>query len=345
MQAVVVEGPGDISVGEVADPTPGPGEIVVAVRACGICGTDIHIADGDLSSARYPLVPGHEFAGEVVAVGDPEAPVRGLAPERAESRVRPGDLVAVDPTLFCGRCRPCRLGHENLCERWGAIGVTIAGGCAEFVAVPSWNAHILPPAFDMSMGALIEPLSCAVHGYDMLNTKIGDKFLIYGAGTMGLMLLMLAERAGALSVTVVEPNDARRHRAAELGATKALVDAAQLDDTYRFDVVMDATGVIAAIEDGLYRVRPGGTFLQFGVASYRATAKVSPFKIYNEEINVIGSMAVLKSYDRACELAAEADLGLQELVSGQFPLTDYPDVLKRAREGDGYKLQVVPRWP
>ena len=342
MQAVVIEGPGDISAGELADPTPGPGEVVVAVRACGICGTDIHIADGDLSNARYPLVPGHEFAGEVVAVGAPAPTVRGLAPERAECALRLGDLVAVDPTLFCGRCRPCRLGHENLCERWGAIGVTVAGGCAEFVAVPSWNVHVLPWAFDMSMGALIEPLSCAVHGYDVINTKIGDQFLIYGAGTMGLMLLMLAERAGALSVTVVEPNDARRHRAAELGATKALVDAAHLDDAYRFDVVIDATGVIAAIEDGLRRVRPGGTFLQFGVASFRATANVSPFKIYNEEITVTGSMAVLKSYDRACELAVEADLGLQKLVSGQFPLKDYPEVLERAREGNGYKLQVVP---
>ncbi|HUC13969.1 MAG TPA: zinc-dependent alcohol dehydrogenase family protein [Acidimicrobiales bacterium] len=342
MQAVVIEGPGDISVGELPDPTPGPGEIVVAVRACGICGTDIHIADGDLASAKYPLVPGHEFAGEVVAVGDDPPVVRGLAPEREVERFRPGDLVAVDPTLFCGRCRPCRLGHENLCERWGAIGVTVGGGCAELVAVPSWNAHRLPTGFDMSLGALIEPLSCAVHGYDLIKTKLADRFIIYGAGTMGLMLLLLAERVGAASVTVVEPNEARRKKAAELGATEALASAEQLDAGRRFDIVMDATGVIAAIEDGLQRVRPGGTFLQFGVASNSATAKVSPFKIYNEEITVIGSMAVLKSYDRACDLTTEVDLNLRALVSGQYPLIDYPEVLKRARHGDGYKLQVVP---
>jgi threonine dehydrogenase-like Zn-dependent dehydrogenase len=342
MQAVVIESPGDISVGEQPDPTPGPGEIVVAVRACGICGTDIHIADGDLASAKYPLVPGHEFAGEVVAVGGPVPTVRGLAPESDEQQLRLGDLVAVDPTLFCGRCRPCRLGHENLCERWGAIGVTVGGGCAELVAVPSWNAHRLPPDFDMSLGALIEPLSCAVHGYDLIKTKLGDRFIIYGAGTMGLMLLLLAERAGAVSVTVVEPNEVRRKKAAELGATEALASVEHIDGGRRFDVVMDATGVIAAIEDGLRRVRPGGTFLQFGVASNSATAKVSPFKIYNEEINVIGSMAVLKSYDRACDLTTEVDLRLHELVSGQYPLKDYAEVLERARHGDGYKLQVVP---
>jgi threonine dehydrogenase-like Zn-dependent dehydrogenase len=234
------------------------------------------------------------------------------------------------------------LGHENLCERWGAIGVTTGGGCAALVAVPSWNAHRLPDGFDMSLGALIEPLSCAVHGYDLIKTKLGDRFIIYGAGTMGLMLLLLAERAGAVSVTVIEPNEARRKKAAELGATEAFESAEHLGAGQRFDVVMDATGVIAAIEDGLRRVRPSGTFLQFGVASNSATAKVSPFKIYNEEINVIGSMAVLKSYDRACDLTTEVDLRLPSLVSGQYPLRDYGEVLKRARHGDGYKLQVVP---
>lgn len=139
MQAVVIDGPGAIEVRELPDPTAGPGEVVVAVGACGICGTDLHIADGDLASARYPLVPGHEFAGEVVDVGPPAPSVRGLAAERPGQQLRPGDLVAVDPTLFCGRCRPCRLGHENLCERWGAIGVSVAGGCAELAAVPSWR--------------------------------------------------------------------------------------------------------------------------------------------------------------------------------------------------------------
>jgi threonine dehydrogenase-like Zn-dependent dehydrogenase len=151
---------------------------------------------------------------------------------------------------------------------------------------------------------------------------------------MGLMLLLLAWRSGALSVTVVEPNEARRQKAAELGATRVVVSADELEGM-RFEVVMDATGVIAAIEDGLRRVRPAGTFLQFGVASAGA-------KIYNEEITVVGSMAVLKTYDRACDLVTEVDLGLRALVSGQYALKDYAQVLARARHGDGYKLQVVP---
>jgi 2-desacetyl-2-hydroxyethyl bacteriochlorophyllide A dehydrogenase len=330
MQAVVIESPGDISVGEVADPVPGPNRIVVAVRSCGICGTDLHLADGDYEAARYPLVPGHEFAGEVVAVG------------KGVTSVHEGSLVAVDPSLYCGHCRPCRSGHGNLCENWNAIGVSVAGAAADFVAVPEWNAHPLPAGFDMSLAALIEPLSCAVHGYDLVRTKLGDRFLIYGAGTMGLMLLMLASRSGAIGVTVVEPNTARRQRALEFGANRAVASGEELRPPAGYDVVMDATGVIAAIEDGIQRVRRGGTFLQFGVAAAEATASVSPYRIYNDEITVVGAMAVLESYDRACDLAIEVDLGLKKLVSDQLPLEKYADALGRARRGDGYKIQVVP---
>ena len=328
MYAVTVEGPGELCYAEVPDPQAGPGEIVVAVRNCGICGTDLHIADGDLATARYPVVPGHEFAGEVVEVG------------RDVDDVRVGDLVAVDPSLFCGRCRQCRMGHENMCERWAAIGVTVAGGCAQYVAVPAWNAHRLPAGFDTSLAALIEPLSCAVHGYDMVKTKLGDRFLVYGAGTMGLMMMMLGPRAGAISVVVVEPNAARRDKALSLGATAAVPSSAELDD--RFDLVIDATGVVSAIEDALSRVRPGGSFLQFGVAPSHATARFSPFKVYNEEITLVGSMAVLKSYDRACDIATGTDIDLASLVSAQIPLKSYPDALEQARRGQGYKLQVVP---
>jgi 2-desacetyl-2-hydroxyethyl bacteriochlorophyllide A dehydrogenase len=330
MQAVVIESPGDISVGEVQDPAPGSADIVVAVRACGICGTDLHIADGDITMARYPIIPGHEFAGEVVAVG------------KGVTSVRVGSLVAVDPSLYCGHCRFCRSGHGNLCENWNAIGVSRAGAAAEYVAVPEWNAHLLPPGFDMSLGALIEPLSCAVHGYDLVHTKLGDRFLIYGAGTMGLMLLMLADRSGAIETTVVEPNPARRERAVELGATRVVATGEELDTSRGYDVVMDATGVIAAIEDGMKRVGRGGTFLQFGVAPAQETANVSPFRIYNDEITVVGAMAVLESYERALDLTTTVDLGLSRLVSDQLPLGEYEEALGRVRRGEGYKTQVLP---
>src|SRR5438046_4159635 len=134
MQAVVSEAPNDLKVKKIDDPSPKIGEVVVKVEACGICGTDIHVLEGEFAPTRYPIVPGHEFCGEVLAVG---AGVRNLAV---------GDFVAVDPSLFCGRCRFCRIGRGNLCDNWNAIGVgTSDGACAEFVRVPSANASQLPP--------------------------------------------------------------------------------------------------------------------------------------------------------------------------------------------------------
>jgi D-arabinose 1-dehydrogenase-like Zn-dependent alcohol dehydrogenase len=135
MQAVIVEKPGAIEVCEVADPAPAPDEVVVSVGACGICGTDVHIVDGDSSLAVYPVVPGHEFAGEVVAAG---REVEGLAV---------GTIVSVDPNRHCGRCGLCREAHGNLCRNLVALGVTVAGACAEFVAVLYWLAGPLPHGF------------------------------------------------------------------------------------------------------------------------------------------------------------------------------------------------------
>jgi 2-desacetyl-2-hydroxyethyl bacteriochlorophyllide A dehydrogenase len=330
MHAVVIDKPGDVSVGEVADPVPGPDEVVVAVRACGICGTDIHVVDGEFSLARYPLVPGHEFAGEVVAVG------------RRVTGIAVGTMVTADPNTFCGRCRPCREGHGNLCEDFTALGVTAPGAAADFVAVPSWLARPLPSDFDMSVAALIEPLSCAVHGYDLLRPKLGDRFLIYGAGTMGLLLVALAGRAGAISVSVVEPHAKRRELARSFGADKVYTRGEELEGE-RFEVVIDATGSVVAIEDALHHLRRGGTYQQFGVAPAEARATFSPYRLFNDELSFIGSMAVLHSFDRACDLAVDLDLGLERLLSEPLPLTSYVGALGQVRRGQGVKVQVAPQ--
>jgi 2-desacetyl-2-hydroxyethyl bacteriochlorophyllide A dehydrogenase len=329
MQAVVIDKPGDVGVGEVPDPSPGPGEVVVAVRACGICGTDIHIVDGEYSPTRYPVIPGHEFAGEVVALG------------KEVTGISIGAMVTADPNNPCGHCRPCREGHGNLCENPRGCGVSVAGACADYVVVPAWKARELPVDFDVSVGALVEPLSCAVHGYDLIRTSLGGRFLIYGAGTMGLMLVALAGRVGAISVSVIEPNAARRDLAYSLGATRVFADS-QLLDGESFDLVIDATGVIGAIEDGLTRLKRGGTYLQFGVAPAEAPASFSPYRLYSDELTFVGSMAVLHSFDRACDIAVNVDIGLSKLVSDTLPLASYVEALDRVRHGQGLKVQVAP---
>lgn len=332
MRAAVITAPGQIEVTTVPDPTPGRRDVVVSVEGCGICGTDLHILEGEFAPS-LPIVPGHEFAGTIVEIG-------GDVTELAV-----GDRVAVDPSLFCHECHYCRIGRGNLCERWNAIGVTKPGGAAEFCAAPVANCVKLPDHVATADAALIEPLSCAVRGFDVLPRRMGEHYLIYGAGTMGLMNLELAKRAGAASVDVVDLNETRLETARLLGCTNAVTSADALTRPRGWDVVIDCTGVVAAIEDGLGRVGKGGTFLQFGVSAEKAVASWMPYKIYNQEITIAGSMAVLHSYERAAELFAVGVLDPKVMISDRYPLEQYPQALEQFAKGIGRKVQVNPSAP
>jgi 2-desacetyl-2-hydroxyethyl bacteriochlorophyllide A dehydrogenase len=329
VKAAVISSPGTVGVETVDDPTPGPSDVVVQVAACGLCGTDLHILRGEFAPT-LPIVPGHEFAGEVVAVG---SDVRGLAA---------GDRVAVDPSLYCHECHYCRIGRNNLCERWNAIGVTVAGGAAEYALAPAANCVKLPDHIATRDAALIEPLSCAVRGYDILRAQLATHVLIYGSGTMGLMMMELAKRTGAASVDMVDVNEERLATARHLGCTATAPSADEIERPRGWDVVIDATGNAAAIQDALGRVGKGGTFLQFGVADYAARATIEPYRIYNQEITITGSMAVLHSYERAAELFAGGVLDPEVFISDRLPLVDYAAALERFQAGVGRKIQVLP---
>jgi 2-desacetyl-2-hydroxyethyl bacteriochlorophyllide A dehydrogenase len=329
VRAAVVEAPGEVRVTDVPDPTPGPRDVVVEVASCGLCGTDLHILQGEFAPT-LPIVPGHEFAGEVVGIG------------REVTEVSVGDRVAVDPSLYCHECRYCRIGRGNLCDRWGAIGVTVAGGAAEFAVAPVANCVVLPKHVDVRDAPLIEPLSCAVRGYDILSNRLGAEILIYGTGTMGLMMLELAKLTGAAGVDVLDVNPERLATARTLGVSRAAGSADELDQPRGWDVVIDATGNQAAIQDGLGRVAKAGTFLQFGVSDYATTAVIEPYRIYNQEITITGSMAVLHSYERAAQLFANGVLDPGVFISHRLPLEDYPQALAQFKTGQGRKIVVEP---
>jgi 2-desacetyl-2-hydroxyethyl bacteriochlorophyllide A dehydrogenase len=329
VKAAVVVTPGRIEIQTVPDPAPGPTDVVVRPAAVGICGTDLHIMDGEFAPS-FPIVPGHEFAGEIVAVG---SAVTGYAV---------GDRVAVDPSLYCGHCHYCKRARGNQCENWGAIGVTVAGGAAEYVTAPMANLFRLPPHLAARDAALIEPLSCAVRGFDVLPRGMAESYLIYGSGTMGLMMLELAKRAGAATVSVVDLNPERLSTAKQLGCTAAVTSADELDAPRGWDVVIDCTGAEAAIRDGLARVGRGGTFLQFGVSAYDARVEIEPYEIYRREITVTGSMAVLHSFDRAGELMAAGVLAPEVFVSHRYPLDAYAEALQQFRAGIGRKILIEP---
>lgn len=329
MRAVRFTAPGEIEITTVPDPTPADREVVLRVGASGICGTDLHILHGD-HNPSFPIVPGHEFAGEVVAVG------------RGVTWLSVGDRVAADPNIPCRRCAYCQAGRVNLCDDYSAVGVTRDGAAAEFVAVPAELCVLLPEAVSLEHAALVEPLSCAVHAVDMLRARMGSRVAVYGAGTMGLMMLQLALNSGAASVDVVDLNDMKLAAAQALGARSTATAGEFIDEGRGWDVVIDATGSAAAIADGIARTGKGGTFLQFGVAKPEATVSISPHRIYEDEITIVGSVCPENAFGRAAAILAEGRLDVEALISDRIALADYATAIERFAAGDSKKILVLP---
>lgn len=329
MRAISIITPGEIEEIEVPDPSPDTSEIVVEVAAVGICGTDLHIFEGEFAP-KFPIIPGHEIAGTVVEVG------------KDVSHVKIGDQVAVDPSIFCGECFYCKRGRGNLCEKWNALGVSMPGGAAQFLLAPKKNIYKISDRVELKTAVLIEPLSCAVRGFDQLPRVPGTTYLIYGAGTMGLMMAELARINGAASVSIVDTNPEKLLTAKLLNFASTAQSANEFDQGRGYEIVIDCTGVVAAIQDGLTRVMPGGTFLQFGVANNQAKIEIEPYWVYNKEITIIGSMAILHSFERAIKLFGNGVLNSDVMISHSYPLSEYAEALHLFKSGKGRKTIVLP---
>lgn len=334
MRAVVFGSEGELSLEDRAEPKPGYKEILIETAAVGICGTDTHVFDGEFEGTVFPIVPGHEATGVITEVGE------GVNDGVFDFHV--GDHVAINPSTVCGECEFCLNGHQNLCRFWNGLGVVASDGASQqrFVA-PAGNVYKLKPETDLYEAALIEPLACAIRGWDVLPRRIGDHVLVYGAGTMGLLMAQLAPRAGAASVSIVDLNEDRLRTAAEVGVANRYTSADQADRE-KWDVVIDCTGNIRAIEDALQRVKPAGFFQDFGVAPADRTANYSPFRVYRDEISIVGTMAVLNSFGRAVEMFEAGAINATAMISHSFTLDDYAEALDMFRKGTGRKLQIRP---
>ncbi|NLO04299.1 MAG: zinc-dependent alcohol dehydrogenase family protein [candidate division WS1 bacterium] len=333
MLALVVHEPGSFEVTEVNDPTPEPGEVLIEVAACGICGTDLHIIDGDYHGS-YPIIPGHELSATVLDEGD-------------SAHLAPGDRVAINPNIYCHACRMCRRGMPHLCECATAVGVTRAGGFAELCAVPATQCLPLPEEVSFTDAALMEPLSCCLHGLEVLGPRPGDRTAILGAGTVGLMMTQLVRLQSGAPIVVSEPDATKRQMAEWLGAD-ATVDPSSEDAAGAIedalggapDFVLEAAGVPATAALALEIVGPGGRVLQFGVCPEGTEVAMHPRKLFRDEITIAGAYTNPFTDDRALTMLAAGRIVTDPLVSDEFPLADAEAAIARAREADSFKVQV-----
>lgn len=329
MQQVVLDGAGGIVVAEAAVPAPGAGEVLIKVGATGICGTDVHLLTGHYAAGRYPLVPGHEFAGHIAGVG---AGVVGL---------REGQLVAADPNLSCGTCRLCRMGAPNLCENARALGINLPGSCAEYVVAPAHVVIPLPETLDAATGALIEPLSCVLNAVGRAPGWQDTVMVVIGAGCIGLLATAVAGRLGAAEVHVVEPHAVRRDRALDLGARGAQegVEALGLADSV--DLVVDASGHQGAITAAIPLLRKRGRMIQMGVTHPETMIPVSSYTLYAKELTYLGANSCGTSFAPAAEMMVDLADQVRPLVTHTFALDDYAEAVAAMRAPDAVKVQIA----
>ena len=250
MKCIRILEPNRVEVAEIPVPAPRDDEVLIRVSASGICGTDIHILRGEYMGG-YPVIPGHEFAGTIVQTG------------KAVTRFLTGQRVAVEPNIPCDNCPECLHNRQNFCRNWQAVGVTLPGGMAEYVAVPEKQVF-LTGDLPFEQAAFVEPLSCVLHGLEKLALRPGDAIAILGAGPIGIQLLRAARLLGVTSICVAERNPARLDFARQSGADEALAGLDELRADF-YDAVIDATGAPAVMRRCIDFARPGGKVLWFGV--------------------------------------------------------------------------------
>lgn len=312
----------DIRTVEVPIPEPAPGEVLVKVEACGICGTDRHLLHGTFPS-KPPLTLGHEFSGIVVDVG-------------AGVTLAPGTRVACDPNTWCGTCENCLRGRVNLCLNNVATGIHRDGGFAEYCAYPAHKAHALPLTLDPLHGAFCEPLACTIHGIDMGAPKAGERVMILGGGVIGMLALQLCLQAGAEVMMVTRQAD-KRALAARLGAqaTAPTEDAARDLWPRGADLVVECAGVADTVEMAPRLTRSGGRVVILGVLAAGETVRIEPFDLLFREVQLLSSFINPFTQARAAEMIATGRIDVAALVSRTLPLAEAAEAIRLpARPGE-----------
>ncbi len=332
MKAAVWKGPEQLDVEEMPIPAVrDPYDVQVKVTACGVCGTDVHMLDGKFPMFTPPRVIGHEYVGTVSGVGN------------AVTRVKPGDRIAVEQGLTCGRCYYCRDGRENLCESRFAH----PGGFAEYTCVVERMCHKLPDDLSFDVAALAEPVACALRVLDIVKVRSGDIALVQGGGTIGSVMTQLLLHGGACKVILSEPVAHRRAIAKELGAIPVDPKTEDLPALLRRETnglgpeyVFDCVGNAKLLEEGVELVQKGGTVFVVGVADPESVASIRPYRLFEKEARIMSS--ILRPYTFARAVRWLPHLNLQPILGVDYPLAQTKAAIHALREGKGVKILVKP---
>ena len=343
MKALLLSKYRHLEIADLPNPTPGPGEILVKVAACGICGSDVHGYDGSSGRRIPPIVMGHEAAGRVAKVG-PQ--VTGWSE---------GDRVTFDSTISCGACRYCARGEINLCDNRRVLGVSCAdyscaGAFAEYVIVPQRIVYRLPDSLSFSEASMLEAVAVAVHAVALSQISSGDRALVLGAGMIGLLTLQALRAAGCSTVYVADVDASRLKLAKDVGATETLhatgddlvSEILRLTNNAGIDVAVEAVGIDATVRAAVNCVRKGGTVTLVGNITPEVTLPLQ--KAVTRQIRLQGSCASAGEYPKAIELLTSGAIKVKPLIAAIAPLEEGPRWFERlySREPNLMKVVLTP---
>lgn len=339
MKSAVFYGKHDLRVEERALPSVGEQDILIRVMACGICGTDVHIYEGDKGAADCTpnTVLGHEFSGVIEQVG---AKVDGL---------KAGDRVCVDPNDMCGKCDYCREGIGHFCENMIGYGTTTDGGFSQYAVVPAKQAYRLSDGVTFGQGAMAEPLACCLHGIDLCEIRPGAAVAVIGGGMIGQLMLQLAKLYGAHKVILIEPVAGKREMAKTLGAdlcidpmnedVKAVIAEAGFK---RLDAVIECAGVPSAIEQAIDIAGKRSVVMMFGLTKPDATIALKPFEIFQKEVVLKASFINPYTHNRAVALINSGRINVDAMVYDTCSLEALPEILSSPEKRAKGKYMIDP---
>jgi L-iditol 2-dehydrogenase len=340
MKALVLKEYKKLSFEDVSTPAPVPGEVLVEVKACGICGSDVHGMDGSTGRRRPPVIMGHEAAGIIVETGT------------QSNGWKVGDRITMDSTIYCGHCEFCLGGHFNLCDRRRVLGVSCEdyrqnGAFAEYVAVPEHILHRIPDGLRFEQAALVEPLSIAFHAVRRTPLKLNDTALVVGAGMIGLALVQTLRLAGCGRIIAADLAKDKLTLAAKLGATE-IVDCSDantlekislLTDGRGADLAFEAVGAATTVDLAIHSVRKGGAVTLVGNVSPKVDLPLQV--VVTRELTLYGSCASAGEYPACLDMMANGSIQTAPLLSAVAPLAEGADWFERLYEKEPGLIKVV----